>query len=83
MSYHHHWVEVFSLDLKQKGAFGEVRKAIHKSTSIVRAVKIIFKDNSTPQELKRITNEVDMLKKLVRPFYIIEKIGPSKHYQSI
>ena len=47
-----------------RGAFGEVRKAIHKRTSIVRAIKIIYKENSTQQELNRITNEVEILKKL-------------------
>jgi len=50
-----------------RGAFGEVRKAIHKSTSIVRAIKIIYKESSTPNELKRISNEVDILKKLDHP----------------
>lgn len=65
-----------------RGAFGEVRKAIHKSTSIVRAVKIIFKDNSTPQELKRITNEVDMLKKLDHPniIKVYEFFVDAKHF---
>jgi calcium-dependent protein kinase len=31
------------------GAYGEVRKAIHKASQIVRAVKIIRKDR-TPKE---------------------------------
>ena len=34
-----------------RGAFGEVRKAIHKRTSIVRAIKIIYKEQKTPKGL--------------------------------
>ena len=44
-----------------------IRKAIHKRTSIVRAIKIIYKENSTQQELKQIINEVEILKKLDHP----------------
>jgi serine/threonine protein kinase len=48
-----------------QGAFGEVRKCIQRETGHVRAVKIIFKDNATEEELKRILREVEILKKLV------------------
>lgn len=48
-----------------KGAFGEVRKAIHKLTGIERAVKIIQKRNTSGEEQKRLINEVEMLKKIV------------------
>lgn len=65
-----------------RGAFGEVRKAIHKSTSIVRAIKIIYKENSAPQELKRITNEVEILKKLDHPniIKVYEFFHDTKHF---
>ncbi len=41
-----------------EGAFGEVRKAIHKATGLERAVKIIRKTSSTPAELEAIKDEV-------------------------
>jgi calcium-dependent protein kinase len=41
-----------------QGAFGEVRKAIHKSSGLERAVKIIYKDKSDPAELAKIKDEV-------------------------
>ena len=41
-----------------QGAFGEVRKAIHKSSGLERAVKIIYKDKSDPVELAKIKDEV-------------------------
>ena len=48
-----------------QGAFGEVRKCVQRETGQVRAVKIIFKDNATDEELKRIQREVEILKRLV------------------
>ena len=33
-----------------KGGFGEVRKAIHKATGIVRAVKLIDKSQTSKEE---------------------------------
>lgn len=48
-----------------KGAFGEVRKAVHKLTGIERAIKIIKKSTTNEEEQKRLINEVEMLKKLV------------------
>jgi hypothetical protein len=41
-----------------QGAFGEVRKAIHLSTGLERAVKIIYKAKSDPQEIMKIKKEV-------------------------
>jgi len=49
-----------------KGAFGEVRKAIHKATGIQRAVKIIRKNTTNEEEKKRLINEVEMLRKIVK-----------------
>lgn len=40
------------------GAFGEVRKAIHRASGLERAVKIIYKDKSDPVELAKIIDEV-------------------------
>ena len=48
-----------------KGAFGEVRKAVHKVTGIERAVKIIRKNTTNEEEKKRLINEVEMLRKIV------------------
>ena len=48
------------------GAYGEVRRAIHKKTNLTRAVKIIYKHSTTPEDHERLTNEVNMLKTLVR-----------------
>lgn len=49
-----------------KGAFGEVRKAIHKLSGIERAIKIIKKSTTNEEEQKRLVNEVEMLKQLVK-----------------
>ena len=48
-----------------QGAFGEVRKCVQRETGHIRAVKIIFKDNATEEELKRILREVEILRRLV------------------
>lgn len=47
------------------GSFGEVRKAVHMPTNIVRAVKLINKDTTSKEERLRLLNEVQILKKLV------------------
>lgn len=49
--------ELISPPLGQ-GAFGEVRKAIHRASGLERAVKIIYKDKSDPAELAKIIDEV-------------------------
>lgn len=41
-----------------RGAFGEVRQAIHRETGMVRAIKIVFKESSKPEDLRRIVREV-------------------------
>ena len=48
-----------------KGAFGEVRRCIQRETGTNRAVKIIFKDSTQEEDLKRILREIEMLRKLV------------------
>ena len=48
-----------------KGAFGEVRKAIHKGTGIARAIKLILKNKTNQNEREKLLNEVEILKKLV------------------
>lgn len=52
-----------------KGAFGEVRKAIHKQTSIHRAIKIINKASQSQEEQEKLLNEVKILKGLVLNFF--------------
>ncbi|CAD8079716.1 unnamed protein product [Paramecium primaurelia] len=49
------------------GAYGEVRKAIHKSTNLLKAVKIIHKSQTSKEEQERLMNEVKMLQKLDHP----------------
>ncbi|CAD8185028.1 unnamed protein product [Paramecium octaurelia] len=49
------------------GAYGEVRKAIHKSTNMMRAVKIIHKAQTSMEEQERLMNEVKILQKLDHP----------------
>lgn len=50
-----------------RGAYGEVRRAVHKKTNVLRAVKIIFKDQSDKEDQERLINEVDILKGLDHP----------------
>lgn len=47
------------------GAYGEVRKAIHKATQQVRAIKIISKAHTPKAEQEKIQHEVEILKNLV------------------
>ncbi|CAD8100160.1 unnamed protein product [Paramecium primaurelia] len=49
------------------GAYGEVRKAIQKSTNLMKAVKIIHKSQTSKEEQERLMNEVKMLQKLDHP----------------
>lgn len=62
------------------GAYGEVRKAVHKITGITRAIKSITKDNMRVGEKAKLINEVEILKSLV--FFYYDK-GSSKHSESI
>lgn len=50
-----------------KGAFGEVRQAVHRETGMVRAIKIINNDAINEEEKKRIVGEVEILKSLDHP----------------
>lgn len=45
-----------------KGAFGEVRKGIHKKTKEERAIKFIDKILCPKDELEKLFNEVHVLK---------------------
>ncbi|KAL4470266.1 hypothetical protein ABPG74_011877 [Tetrahymena malaccensis] len=47
-----------------KGAFGEVRKCVHKATNLTRAVKIISKAQTPKAEQDRLKQEVEILKQL-------------------
>jgi len=47
------------------GAYGEVRRALHKKTNVLRAVKIIYKDASDKEDHDRLINEVNILRGLV------------------
>lgn len=48
-----------------KGAYGEVRKSIHKTTGLQRAIKIIKKSELSAGERERMILEVEILKKIV------------------
>lgn len=50
---------------KNLGAYGEVRKAIHKRSNVVRAVKVIYKSKTGKEAQERLINEVNILKRLV------------------
>ncbi|CAD8199555.1 unnamed protein product [Paramecium pentaurelia] len=50
-----------------KGAFGEVRKAIHKVTNQVRAIKVISKEKASKAEVERLRIEIEILKRLDHP----------------
>jgi len=47
-----------------KGAFGEVRRAVHKKTNMTRAVKIIYKESTDKEEQEKLINEVNVVKTL-------------------
>lgn len=49
-----------------KGAFGEVRQAIHKKSGMKRAIKIIYKKNLLEDSQNQLISEVEMLKNLVK-----------------
>ncbi len=53
-----------------KGAYGEVRKSIHKTTGLQRAIKMIKKSELSQGERERMILEVEILKKIVN-FIII------------
>ena len=47
------------------GAFGEVKKAKHKVTQCLRAVKIIKKTGMTEEEIEDLKNEIEILREMV------------------
>ena len=49
------------------GAYGEVRKCLHKETKALRAVKIINKKCLAEDEKQKLLNEIDILKQLDHP----------------
>ena len=49
------------------GKYGEVRKCIHKSTKVVRAVKILKKDKLDDLEIKRMMHDIEIMKELDHP----------------
>ena len=53
------------IKLFKKGAYGEVRKAIHKKTEVSRAIKIINKKATSKEDHEKLFNEVQILKQLV------------------
>jgi len=50
-----------------KGAYGEVKKAVHRKTNVQRAVKIIYKTNTKKDEAEQLINEVNILRELDHP----------------
>lgn len=50
-------------------AYGEIRKAMHKKTNIVRAVKIVRRDTINKTEEDTLLNEIEILKGIVETFY--------------
>lgn len=54
------------------GAYGEVRKAVHKSSGLLRAVKIIYMGDVEESEKANFENEVEILKNLVKHFNIFK-----------
>lgn len=50
-----------------KGAFGEVRKCLHKESKALRAVKIINKKHLAQEERERLVGEINILKTLDHP----------------
>ncbi|KAL4466461.1 hypothetical protein ABPG73_019079 [Tetrahymena malaccensis] len=50
-----------------KGAYGEVRKAIHKASGQLRAIKIIKIDEVSKEDKQNLENEIDILRNLDHP----------------
>ena len=57
---------------KLLGAFGEVRKAVHKLTNQSRAIKIISKEKAGKHEIEKLKEEVEILRNLVL-IHVIKK----------
>ena len=50
-----------------RGAYGEVRKAIHLATNESRAVKIIYKQDCNTEDQQKIFKEINVLRQLDHP----------------
>ena len=50
-----------------RGAYGEVRKCLHKETKALRAVKIIGKKYLAEDEKAKLLSEINILKQLDHP----------------
>ena len=48
-----------------------MRRALHKKTNVLRAVKIIYKDASDKEDHERLINEVNILKNLVNLYQLL------------
>lgn len=57
------------IEVLGEGSYGKVIKVLHKETSLIRAMKIIKRNNrkSTQEEESIILNEIEMLKKMEHP----------------
>jgi len=60
-------IYIFDQAILGQGSFGQVRRAIHRTSSQERAIKIIYKSQSTPQFIARIKEEVKILSNLDHP----------------
>lgn len=49
------------------GAYGEVRKCLHRESKVQRAVKIIVKNKLSEYEKQRLISEINILKQLDHP----------------
>ena len=50
------------------GSYAEVRKGVHKTLGVMRAIKIISKSEATSEEINRVLHEAEILKKIVKIF---------------
>ena len=55
------------MDILGKGAYGEVRKATHRITGMIRAIKSVSKVDMKTEQKLRLINEVEILKNLDHP----------------
>lgn len=60
-------VSIRFLFISPLGAYGEVRKCLHKETKALRAVKIINKKYLAENEKERLLGEINILKQLDHP----------------
>lgn len=65
-----------------RGAYGEVRKCLHKETKALRAVKIINKKYLPEDQKAKFLSEIDILKQLDHPniLKLYEFFKDSKRY---